>query len=145
MRPVTNSQHRTLLLAVVVSIALGVLGMHALSPHSTGMTDTTVSGEATMSTAHGGHAAATTAGSDVDEALEEQPAAPTHDMDNMVMLCVAMVTSAAIALLMLRLTSRVPASWVLARARLRAVFAHPALAVTSTGPPPVWAFSVIRC
>lgn len=138
MRPVMGSRPRTLLLAVVVAIVLGVLGMHALSPHGSGaaVTDTKVTGEAAMHT-HGGHTGV--------EATVHQPGAPAHDMDNMVMLCVAMVASAAVSLLMLFLISRVPTSWVLARARLRAVFAHPTPAVFGAGPPPVWAFSVVRC
>ena len=67
-----------------------------------------------------------------------------HDMGTMAMLCVVMLAAAALTLLVL-LAVRV------VRPLLPSAF-HPAAAparalqwVRGTGPPHVWAFSVIRC
>ncbi|VXB27338.1 DUF6153 family protein [Nocardioides sp. AX2bis] len=157
MRPTTSTRRAVpgLLVAVVVSIVLGILGMHALSTHG-------VMGEAD----HGGHAtmdggatsadmpgAATIIDPGADPVLE--PAAGVsdgsgegggHDMGGMVMLCAAMLAATAAALLLLAAlgTRRTPRFWAL----LPTAATSTTRWVTSrlgTGPPPVWEFSVVRC
>lgn len=140
-----------LLAAVVVSIVLGILGMHALSTHG-------VTSEAD----HGGHPAMSGTSSDtvapagspaLDPVIDPAPAGDGvgsgagggHDMGGMVMLCAAMLAATAAALLLLTLgTRRTPRFWALLPATTGVATGW----VTSrlgTGPPPVWEFSVVRC
>ena len=149
MRPRTSTPSRALpalLAAAVVSIVLGIMGMHALNTHGvTGNPD-----HATMtSPMTGSHA-------DMSDGMStgpntSSPAGLVEDGDNgpsmgsMVMLCFAMLAATAGALLLLLLGVR----------RMPRVWAHLPTAPTSvtgwvtarlgTGPPPVWEFSVVRC
>lgn len=130
-----------LLAAVVVSVVLGILGMHALDTHGV------AGGGHRGTSAHPAHghpdpAGAPVAHSPVGATLLDASAGG-HGTGEMVMLCVAMLAAAGAALLLL-LRPRVHVPW----ARLR----HVATAVArllpgrrATGPPLAWRFSVIRC
>lgn len=136
------------LAAVVVSIVLGILGMHALSTH--GVVDghpSAVGAVAHPAAVHahdaapagGGH----TAGIPPDASAPSIGLGP-HGLGDMVMLCVAMLAAAAVALLVRLALRGVARRGVLLLARDHRV--HPATpGPLGTGPPYVWRFSVIRC
>ena len=151
---------RTALAAFVGALVVGILGMHALATHGTtptpavaaassmALTGTTHARDATMNaggpSAGHDHSTASDAGSDVLNSAAHTGTGSGHDMRTMVMLCVVMLAAAALTLLVL-LAVRI------VRPLLPAAF-HPAVAlpraaewVRGTGPPHVWAFSVIRC
>jgi hypothetical protein len=147
---------RTALAAFVAALVVGILGMHALATHGTTPAPATASSmaiaggmpahEMTTSgdSAHGqAHAATSGASTAVDKEVDTGSGSG-HDMGTMAMLCVVMLAAAALTLLVL-LAVRI------VRPLLPAAF-HPAAAparalqwVRGTGPPHVWAFSVIRC
>ena len=149
MRPRTSTLSRALpalLAAAVVSIVLGIVGMHALNTHGvTGNTDHTTMASP-MTGAHAGMSPDMSAGQ-----ATSNPAGLVSDdgngpsMGSMVMLCFAMLAATAGALLLLLLGVR----------RMPRVWAHLPTAPTTvnrwvtarygSGPPPVWEFSVIRC
>jgi hypothetical protein len=142
MRPPTSTVRRALLAAAVAAIVLGIIGMHALTTHGV-MAHTD---DAAMSMTTGSHtdmSAQATVGdpTDVRAGVPDEG----NDTGTMVMLCVAMLASAAGALLLLLVClRRIPRLWV--------HLPTPSIAVTrwvtarlGTGPPPVWQFSVIRC
>ncbi|MER7560368.1 DUF6153 family protein [Nocardioides sp. NPDC126508] len=128
------------LLAAAVLTVAGLLAMHALGLHGT-RTD----GEhATMSlpAAHVEHMHAT---EHADHGATGHTGHPGGEGHAAMMLCAAFLIAAGV-LLISGLWRRTPAWWF-ARLRLRPLtagsvsfVAHPA-----TGPPPEWAFSVIRC
>lgn len=151
MGPTTSTGRAVpgLLAAVVVSIVLGILGMHALSTHG-------VMGEAD----HGGHPAmsgmssdtAAPAGSLVPEADPSGDGSGSgegggHDMGGMVMLCAAMLAATAAALLLLAAlgTRHTPRFWALLPTAVTTTTTGWVTSRLGTGPPPVWEFSVIRC
>lgn len=144
MRPTTRTISRAmpvLLAAAVVSVVLGILGMHALNTHGVmGTTDhAAMSMPATSITdqAPSPAAAVTT--------VVTAPVALGHDMGSMLMLCVSILVAAGIGLLAL-LLHRVPrSSWLLIRLRFITTVRSLIPARTGSGPPAVWAFSVIRC
>jgi len=152
-RPTTSTAGRVmpaLLAAAVVSIVLGIVGMHALNTHGV-MSD---ADHATMTSpmtgqgtgAHGDLAAGTSDLGGVAGAVAAPPVGDNgHHPGSMVMLCVAILAAVAGALLLLLLgLLRIPR----VRAHLLAtpVALHRwATARLGTGPPPVWEFSVIRC
>ena len=149
---------RTALAAFVAALVVGILGMHALATHGTTParrrrlehgddgaacrpTQTTTSGDSPQGQAHAATSGASTSAAD-NEA--DTGSGSGHDMGTMAMLCVVMLAAAALTLLVL-LAVRI------VRPLLPAAF-HPAAAparalqwVRGTGPPHVWAFSVIRC
>ena len=154
MPPTTSTPSRALpalLTAAVASIVLGIMGMHALSTHGVmgmGITDHSTltspmteahgdaHGELVMSPASGEHAAMSSAAPHDGRG---------HDMSGLVLLCLAMLSATAGALLVLILgLRRRPRTWayrlVTAAAVTRWVTAR-----LGTGPPYVWQFSVIRC
>lgn len=152
---------RTALAAVVAALVVGILGMHALATHGT--TPATASAAAAASSmamtggmpapepttsgdSHQGREHAVTSGASTSAAdnAADTGSGSGHDMGTMAMLCVVMLAAAALTLLVL-LAVRI------VRPLLPAAF-HPAAApartlqwVRGTGPPHVWAFSVIRC
>jgi hypothetical protein len=156
---------RTALAAFVAALVVGILGMHALGTHGTTTAPAPATASSTATTgampahesmtsgdsspAHD-HAAvssastsATTSGADT-EAEADAGSGSGHDMGAMAVLCVVMLAAAALRFLVL-LAVRI------VRPLLPAAF-HPAAAparalpwVRGTGPPHVWAFSVIRC
>uniref|UniRef100_UPI003137DF1A hypothetical protein n=1 Tax=Nocardioides psychrotolerans TaxID=1005945 RepID=UPI003137DF1A len=148
---------RTALAAFVAALVIGILGMHALATHGTtpatasassvtvtgGMPahETTASGDSHHGQAHAVTSAVSTSAAD-NEA--DTGSGSGHDMGAMATLCVVMLAAAALTLVVL-LAVRI------VRPLLPAAF-HPAAAparalpwVRGTGPPHVWAFSVIRC
>lgn len=153
MRPSTSISRAVpgLLAAVVVSIVLGILGMHALSTHGvmSEIDHATMSGDAGGATAIPGDGPAV--GTILDAVADPagDGSAPGggggHDMGGMVMHCAAMLAATVAALLLLVLgLRRVPRFWAL----LPTAVTTTTRWVTSrlgTGPPPVWEFSVIRC
>jgi hypothetical protein len=134
---------------VVVALVLGIVGMHTLNTHGLmGGTD-----HATMTTApdsgrdmsgdmtatHGGVAGAPAATMDGSEG-------GTGDvLGHMLMLCVAMLTVAAGALLLALLAlRRHPHLWAQLPTAPTTVTRWVS-ARLGVGPPPVWEFSVVRC
>lgn len=148
---------RTALAAFVAALVVGILGMHGLATHGTTPAPATASSmaivggmpahEATHSGgSHHGQALVVISGASTSAADDEADtgSGSGHDMGAMAMLCVVMLTAAALTLLVL-LAVRI------VRPLLPAAF-HPTAAparalqwVRGTGPPHVWAFSVIRC
>ncbi|KQV63398.1 hypothetical protein ASC64_17585 [Nocardioides sp. Root122] len=151
---------RTALAAFVAALVVGILGMHALATHGT--TPATASASAASSMAMTGgmpapetttsgdshqrqaHAVTSDASTSVADNAADTGSGAGHDMGTMAMLCVVMLAAAALTLLVL-LAVRI------VRPLLPDAF-HPAAAparavqwVRGTGPPHVWAFSVIRC
>lgn len=117
--------------SAVAAVALGLLGMHVLLPHGT-------HGDAVA-----GHAASAHTAAHVDaEAPVEAPAGETVDA---AVLCAVLLLTAAVTGLLLRALGRVPGGWRVARGTA----SPPTLAARSprraSGPPPEWAYSVVRC
>ena len=143
-----------LLGAFVVSVVLGIIGMHALSTHGVmGTTDhsaMTSPAASPMTGAHGDMSGA----SDTDRTAGAAHAgmsstAPQkgdgHSLGSMVMLCFAMLAAAAGALLLLFLGLRCrPRAWA-HRLIVPTTVTTWVTARLGTGPPYVWNFSVIRC
>lgn len=137
-------QHRRRLLpACVAAIVLGIFGMHALMQHcptpSHGMSPTSAAVQAV------GHHAEQMAVAQVDEMkhgaarLTEQPGSSLNDM---FMLCAAMLLGAGMVLALLLRPRR---SLPMVFARPRPITWRPLLRITATGPPPSLAVAVIRC
>ena len=138
-----------LLAGVVVALVLGIVGMHTLNTHGLmGSTDHAtmtmapepggdVSGE--MTATHGGVAGAPAATVDGSEG------GTGEGLRHMLMLCVAMLTVAAGALLLSLLAlRRHPHTW----AQLPTAPTTVTRWVTArlgAGPPPLWELSVVRC
>lgn len=123
---------RPLLLAAVAAVVLGVLGMHALLPHGTHGT-------------HGVAPAAPVAPVAADVAPHTSPAPYDEERDGTVALCAALVGAAAVTLLLLRaLARRWPGPVAHVRRAPRGP-TRPRSPVLATGPPAVWAHSVVRC
>lgn len=128
-----------LLAAVVVTVA-GLLAMHALSLHGTG-TDGE-HGTLSVPAAHVEHAHAL---EHADHGAADHGGHPGGDEHTAMMLCAAFLLAAG-ALLLSGLWRRTPVWWF-ARPRNRPLPAGPTpfIAHPATGPPPEWAFAVIRC
>ncbi|MFE7227792.1 hypothetical protein ACFU7D_23575 [Nocardioides sp. NPDC057577] len=128
-----------LLAAVVVTVA-GLLAMHALSLHGTGSDGE--HGTLSLPAAHVEHT----------HALDHAAAGAADHTGNeggdghtAMMLCAAFLLAAG-ALLLSGLWRRTPAWWFAhTHLRSRTAGSTPFLAHPATGPPPEWAFSVIRC
>jgi len=151
MRPTTGTPSGalpTLLAAAVVSIVLGIVGMHALNTHGVlsntdhaTMTSPMTGTQADMSA---GPATSHPAGVTATVSTTVPDGGNGHNMGSMVMLCLAMLAATAGALLLLTVGLR----------RMPRVWAHLPTAPTTvtrwvtarlgTGPPSVWRFSVIR-
>jgi uncharacterized membrane protein YphA (DoxX/SURF4 family) len=126
----------TLLTAVVVTVA-GLLAMHALSLHGTG-TDGE-HGRLSLPAAHVDHA------HHADHGATDHTGQRGGDGHTTTMLCAAFVLAAG-ALLLSGLWRRTPAWWFArARGRSRIDGSAPFVIYPANGPPPEWAFSVIRC
>lgn len=142
-----------LLTAAVVSIVLGIIGMHALSTHGVmGTTDhSTMTSPVTspMTGAHDDMSAGPLTGAareaDAGMASTAPDSGDRHHMGSMVMLCVSMLAAAAGALLLLFLgLRRKPRVWA-HRLAVPITVTRWVTARLGTGPPYVWNFSVIRC
>lgn len=158
MRPTTRTPSRVvpvLLAAVVASIVLGIIGMHALSTHGVmgmGSTDhSTMTGPATspMTVVHGDVPDGTVTSPSSEAFAGIASTAPDsgdgHHMGTMVMLCLAMLAATAAALLLLLVgLRRRPRMWA-HRPAIPTTVIKRVTARHGTGPPYVWQFSVIRC
>lgn len=162
-RSVTSTRGRTrlgdrvspgLLAPVVVAIVLGILGMHGIGAHGVNLHGPmTHAADATPPTATvmAGHdtAAAAFTNNHVHPAGDATSVASNESdgqMGGMVMLCVAMLGSAALALLAVLVPGgRLPRVWAVLEpaGRVRPVVS--AVLRVGAGPPAVWRFSVIRC
>ncbi|MFJ9391344.1 DUF6153 family protein [Nocardioides sp. NPDC101246] len=128
-----------LLAAVLVTVA-GLLAMHALSLHGTG-TDGE-HGTLSLPAAHVEHTHA------LDHAATGAADHTGHqggDEHTAMVLCAAFLLAAG-ALLLGGLWRRTPAWWFSrARSWSRTIGSTPFTTPPATGPPPEWAYSVIRC
>lgn len=139
-----------LLTAAVVSIVLGILGMHALGTHgvvgdsamTSRMTDAPAGMDRDMSAgSHNTDPTALTASSS-----STAPAGGEgHDMGSMVMLCAAMLAGVAAGVLLALRMWRAVSTPVLRLNRLLPRVPALVTARLGNGPPYVWNFSVIRC
>lgn len=142
-RRTTGTHARAALLAAVVVTVAGLLGMHALSLHGTG-TDGE-HGALSLPAAHIDHAHALDHTDPADHGAADPAGHPDSGGHTAMTLCAAFLLAAGVLLLagLWRRTSawRLPRSVSSPRTtgRVRAI-TRPA-----TGPPPEWAFSVIRC
>lgn len=160
IRPRLRGRVRPGLLApVVVVIVLGILGMHGIGAHGVNLrgpmahaVDAAPSTGTVMAGHHTTAGGAATASNDVSTAGVATLSAPDQShgqmggMGGMVMLCVAMLGSAALALLTALVRGgRLPRVWAVLEParRLRPVVS--AVLRIGAGPPPAWKFSVIRC
>ncbi|NGN93373.1 hypothetical protein G5C66_11555 [Nocardioides sp. KC13] len=137
---------RTALLAAVVVTVAGLLAMHALSLHGTG-TDGE-HGRLSLPAAHVDHAHTLDHADHPDHAdrgTADHTGQPGGDGHTATMLCAAFLLAAGV-LLLSGLWRRTPAWWF-ARAsdRSRIDGTAPFVMHPANGPPPEWAFSVIRC
>lgn len=156
MRPTTGTPSRTasaLLAAVVASIVLGIIGMHALSTHGVlGATDHSAMTSPVTSETSGadgdlsaGPLANPTAGVHAGMSSTAPQKGDGHSLGSMVMLCFAMLAATAGALLLLLLgLHRQPLVWT-HRPTVPTSVTQWVTARLGTGPPYVWQFSVIRC
>ncbi len=125
-------------MAVVVTVA-GLLAMHALSLHGTGTDGER--GTLSLPAAHVEHMH----GLDADLGAGEPTGHTGGYGHTTMMLCAAFLLAAGTLLLTGRSRS-IPHWWrAAARARSRATGFLPLVTHPATGPPPVWAYSVIRC
>lgn len=130
--------HAGLLTAVVLTIA-GLLAMHALSLHGT-RTD----GEHATLSLPAAHAEHMHAVEHADHGAAGRTGHPGGEGHTTMMLCAAFLIAAGV-LLLSGLWRRTP-RWWFPRPRNRPLIGPaPFLAHPATGPPPEWAFSVIRC
>ncbi|MGY0385998.1 DUF6153 family protein [Nocardioides sp. WG-D5] len=128
-----------LLAAVLVTVA-GLLGMHALSLHGT-RTD----GEHAALRLPAAHVEHTHALEHADHGAAGHAGQPGGEEHTSMVLCAAFLLAAGV-LLLSGLWRRTPAWWFSpARGRSRATGPAPFVTRAATGPPPEWAFSVIRC
>jgi len=148
---------RTALAAFVAALVVGILGMHALATHGTtpapaaassmAMTggipahETTASGDSPQGQTHAVTSDAETSAADNET---DTGSGSGHDMGAMAMLCVVMLAAAALTLLVL-LAVRIVRPLLPTAFRPAAAPARALQWVRGTGPPHVWAFSVIRC
>ena len=153
MRPTTSTATRLLpaaLAAVVATIVLGILGMHALSTHTVMSHNMTAPMTGPMTAPMTGHvdgirdAGAAHGSATAAEVFAAGPAGSGHAMGDMVMLCVFMLAAAGALLLALTAPRRTPRPYATSRASTSTFLRLPRLRA-ATGPPPAWEFSVIRC
>ncbi|GGU30449.1 DUF6153 family protein [Nocardioides albus] len=137
-----------LLAAAVVTIA-GLLAMHALSLHGTRADGEHAS--LSLPAVHAEHTHALDHADRADRAGHAGPGTPSHlggpggEGHSAMMLCAAFLLAAGV-LLLSGLWRRTPVWWF-ARGRSwsRTAGSTPLVAYSATGPPSVWAYSVIRC
>ncbi len=136
----TRTVARAGLLAAVVVTVAGLLAMHALSLHGT---DT--DGEHGALSLPAAHVEHTHTLEHSDHGATDDAGHPGNDGHTAMMLCAAFLLAAG-ALLLSGLWRRTPAWWF---SRVRGWFrtggSTPLLTYPATGPPSVWAYSVIRC
>ena len=150
MRRVTSSPRTALpgLLGVlVVSVVLGIVGMHALNTHGVmGAEHSTVT--TTMTGAHADMATAPVTGDPAGLTAHTSSTAHGGDgpsLGSMVMLCFAMLVATAGALLLLFVGLRRRSRAGIHRPTVHTTAATRVTARLGSGPPYVWQFSVNRC
>ncbi|MFE6650169.1 hypothetical protein ACFVJS_26660 [Nocardioides sp. NPDC057772] len=159
-RRTTRAVARAALLAAVVVTVAGLLAMHGLSLHGTGtdgehgrLSLPAAHVDHAHSVEHADHAPADHAPADhapadhapADHAPADHTGQPGSDGHTMMVLCAAFLLAAG-ALLLSGLWRRTPAWWFArARDRSRIDGTAPFVMHPANGPPPEWAFSVIRC
>lgn len=121
----------------------GLLAMHALSPHGTAADGE--HGPLTLPAAHVGHTHALDRADPSAQTGHTDHTREPGDAHTAMMLCAAFLVAAG-ALLLSRLRRRTPVWWF-ASSLSPSRRAGPARLVSrpATGPPSVWAYSVIRC
>ena len=148
---------------VVVAVVVGILGMHVLSgshamPMGTGGAATHASMAVEIAPAPDLERVTGSPRTDSVRTLLPAPGYPGptssmvrgvggaagHGMGSMMMLCVAMLLRAGATLLALFAFRRRPRMWAHLSAAASRSIAPPA-GRPSTGPPPAWEFSVVRC
>lgn len=145
---------RPVLLAAVLAVLFGILGMHALNNHGAMAGPASAGAGHQMSSMSAMAGAATdtvavAAGKQAGHLVAPVAAAASNSTDGdhgpvgMLMLCLAMLVAVAITIAVV-LRSGKPLGW-LARPRWSRTLQWPRTARRSTGPPPTWEFSVIRC
>jgi hypothetical protein len=145
---------RPVLLAAVLAVLFGILGMHALNNHGAMASPAATGGGHQMSAMSAMAGAATDAAAVAAGEQGEHPIASfatavpntsggDHGPVGMLMVCLAMLVAAAIALTVAVRTGQ-PLRW-LDRPRWTRSRRRPQTLVRGTGPPPIWEFSVIRC
>lgn len=150
---VLSQRHQRLVPAYLAAIILGIVGMHALMQHcpTPAHAMSATSSTAAMSPLAGAHAGEhvvaaiagpTIAGAHTSVSLVEATGQPGGSLDDMLMLCAAMLLGAG-ALLALLLSRRAPRP--IGLPRLPPTMWRPLLILAGTGPPPTLAFTVIRC
>ena len=154
-RPRTPIRVRPGLLApVVVTIVLGILGMHGVDAHGVNMHGAMAHAAAATSSrsvmpVHGPVAAAGEdqhATSHSERGVAGQSSSDAGGTGGMVMLCVAMLAGAAAAVLgLLVRRGRLPKVWAVLQLAQRSGRTMSHVLRVGTGPPSVWRFSVIRC
>ena len=135
--------------AYVAAIVLGILGMHALAQHcpapsgESPLIGASISPGMPLEHAHLAAAAAGTAVEAAPKALVAITADLGGGLDDLLMLCAAMLVGAGatLALLLRKQGSAIG----LSLRRLRDSVPQPAWLPTATGPPAALAFAVIRC
>lgn len=136
----TRAVARTGLLAAVVVTVAGLLAMHALSLHGTHADGD--HGALSLPAAHVGH---THALEHTGHGAADDAGHPGGEGHTAMMLCAAFLLASG-ALLLSRLWRRTPAWWFSrACGWFRTGGSAPLLTCPATGPPSVWAYSVIRC
>lgn len=121
---------RRLLPGLVLALALGILGMHALAAHgSHGQVAAASATPLPEGMSHGGH----------HDAPDEGPVT-----DDLVMLCAVMLLAAGVALVSLLLRRAAGTSVLPAPAPLARLWTPTPLRL-GAGPPAVWRYSVTRC
>lgn len=142
----TRSVARAALLAAVVVTVAGLLAMHALSLHGTDAEGE--HGALSLPAAHVEHTHALEHpyhGAADDVGHPGGAGHPGGDGHTAMMLCAAFLLAAG-ALLLSGLWRRTPAWWFSrTRGWFRTGGSAPLLTYPATGPPSVWAYSVIRC
>lgn len=142
-----------LLTLLIAALVAGIFGMHGLvAGVGCSATESSVpAGDRATASSPGmaamGHASAATGPMTVKDA-PSLTASPVHagclDMGGMLMLCIAVLTAAAGALLALLALRRLKCAWLRAP-RLDGTIVRRLLDYIGAGPPPAWEFSVIRC
>ena len=136
----TRSVARAGLLAAIVVTVAGLLAMHALSLHGTD-----AEGEHGALSLPAAHVEHTHALEHTDHGGADDPGHPGGEGHTAMLLCAAFLLAAGV-LLLSGLWRRTPAWWFSrTRGWFRTGGSAPLLTYPATGPPSVWAYSVIRC
>ena len=145
-----------LLAPVVVTVVLGILGMHGVGAHGVTINGAMADADAATSSASvmpGHHQVSDEREQDVLTALAGTRAdahaghgtSAMSGMSGMVMLCVAMLASAAALLVLLVRRGRLPRMWAVLQPAGRVWRPESRTLRLGVGPPSVWRFSIIRC